>query len=178
MTTHDFGTSLQLSQDHAAAPWWDDVYLKAFPGLKARVSVRDDGWAQRGGIDTVLTLQDGSTIKIDEKVRSKVFDDFCLEYWSNIERRIPGWVAKDLACDFIAYAFIPTRTCYLLPFLLLRRAWRLHYREWVTRYKRIEAVNRVGEATYTTVSVAVPIREVLAAIGDAMIIRWGGEVAA
>jgi hypothetical protein len=35
--------------------------------------------------------------------------DFLLEYWSDYERRSPGWIEKDLACDFIAYAFVPSR---------------------------------------------------------------------
>lgn len=56
---HDFLTSLALSQTYADAPWWLDLYRQAFPTLVSAVCVRDDGWAQRGGIDRVLTLACG-----------------------------------------------------------------------------------------------------------------------
>jgi len=58
-TVHDFNESLAFSQSCADAPWWIDVYRTAFPGLVSAVSVRKDGWAQRGGIDRVLTLKSG-----------------------------------------------------------------------------------------------------------------------
>lgn len=171
MTTHDFHKSLALSRDQEDAPWWRDVYEGAFPTLRGMVSVRDDGWAQRGGIDRVLTLACGRTITVDEKVRAENWPDILLEYWSDRDRKTPGWVAKDLACDFIAYAFIPSRTCYLIPFLSLRQAWRKNRLEWVGQYRRVEAQNR----GYTTVSVAVPTAALLAGITDAMRINWPAE---
>ena len=131
---HDFDKSLEMSQAQSDAPWWIDVYRKAFPDMAAAVNVRDDGWAQRGGIDRVITLNSGKTLTVDEKVRDKDYPDFCLEYWSSIQSKTPGWVAKDLACDFIAYAFIPSATCYLLPFQTLRRAWRENHKIWVKTY--------------------------------------------
>ena len=170
---HDFDTSLALSHVHADAPWWLDVYRRAFPDLAAAVNVRSDGWAQRGGIDRVLTLASGKSLTIDEKVRDKDWPDFCLEYLSDVERQTRGWVAKDLACDFIAYAFVPSSRCYLLPFQSLRRAWRINHRAWVGQYRRVDAQNR----TYVTRSVAVPIPIVLRALGDAMCVDWRSEAA-
>lgn len=180
MKTHNFTESLQKSNEQADAPWWREVYEEAFPNLAQMICLRSDGWAQRGGIDRLLVLEDGTTLKVDEKVRSAVYDDFCLEYWSDRKRRIPGWVAKDLTCDFIAYAFVPSKTCYLLPFQILRRAWRLNGREWVGKYQKIEAFNE----GYVTVSVAVPISVLMATLCEALIIRWSspeappGDVAA
>lgn len=165
---HNFRRSLKKSHGYADAPWWLDVYREAFPDLEAAVNVRQDGWAQRGGIDRVLTLSCGKTLNVDEKVREEDWPDILLEYWSNADRRVPGWVAKDLACDFIAYAFVPSSTCYLLPFLTLRRAWRQHCKAWVRQYKRIEAKNE----GYVTVSVAVPTCVLLHALQDAMKIEW------
>ena len=165
---HNFGESLQLSQEQSDAPWWGDVYRAAFPNLQGMVCVRSDGWAQRGGIDRVLTLGCGKTLTVDEKVRAKDYGDILLEVWSDHERRIPGWVAKDLACDFIAYAIIPTETCYLLPFQTLRQAWRQNGRVWW-------ANNRVPPAQnngYQTVSVAVPVGELMDAMADAMRVSW------
>lgn len=168
MTVHDFEESLSLSQEHADGAWWMDVYRAAFPDLVGAVSVRDDGWAQRGGIDRVLTLQSGKTFTVDEKVRKEDWPDILLEYWSNYERRIPGWVAKDLACDYIAYAMVPSQTCHFLPFHLLRQAWRKNRQEWVGTYRRVEAKNK----TYTTISVPVPTQVLLDSLRDSMTVTW------
>lgn len=168
MTVHNFRESLRRSHEYEDAPWWEEVYQKAFPTLAAMPSMRSDGWAQRGGIDRILVLADGTTLTIDEKVREKDYPDFCLEYWSDRKRRKPGWIAKDLTCDYIAYAFVPSRTCYLLPFQLLRAAWRDQHEAWVRAYDKIEAINE----GYVTVSVAVPIGEVMSALVSAMTVQW------
>lgn len=128
---HDFAASLALSQSYADAPWWLDLYHRAFPTLITAVSVHDDGWAQRGGIDRVLTLACGRVFTVDEKIRTHDWPDILLEQWSDEERRVAGWVQKPLACDFIAYAFAPSRRCYLLPVVPLQRSWRLFGRRWV-----------------------------------------------
>ena len=173
MKIHDFKNSLEQSQSYADAPWWFEVYRQAFPDLRAAVNVREDGWAQRGGIDRVLTLASGKTLNVDEKVREEDWPDILLEYWSDEGNKKPGWVAKDLACDFIAYAFVPSQTCHLLPFQTLRRAWRLNRKKWVAAYKRIEAKNR----GYVTVSVPVPKTVLFAALTDAMTVSWASVAA-
>jgi hypothetical protein len=165
---NDFVTDLEWSHLQASAPWWEEVYRQAFPGFTGMQSLNSDGWAQRGGIDRQVFLNDGTVLKIDEKARRQAWPDFLLEYWSDEERKIPGWIAKPLTCDFIAYAFVPTRTCYLLPFQLLRRAWQKHRGCWVKTYGSKRAVNE----RYTTVSVAVPIDVVLASLAEAMVIEW------
>ena len=177
-TVHNFATSLRRSETQIDAAWWEAVYRKAFPTMAAMVPIRQDGWAQRRGIDRIIILASGKEIKIDEKVRDRDFNDVLLEYWSNAERRIPGWVAKDLACDFVAYAYLETQRCFLLPLHLLRRAWKHHGREWVSRaekkeegYKKVVAQNR----GYTTTSVAVSWDILYEAICDAMVVCFSPE---
>lgn len=175
---HEFQSSLAKSHAQANAPFWPRVYHTAFPKLASMSCVRQDGWAQRGGIDRVLTLDCGKTLTVDEKVRYKDYGDVLLEYWSVFRDGkgvAPGWIAKDLACDYIAYAFVPTERCLLIPFQELRRAWRAHCREWVkwgeqaTRgFCVIDAVN----PGYKTRSVAVPEVILKDAVRDAMIVRW------
>ena len=165
---HDFEESLARSHNHADADWWEKVYRQAFPNFSNMVSVRADGWAQRGGIDRVITLKSGKTVTVDEKVREKDWPDILLERWSDEARKTPGWVQKDLACDFIAYAFAPSKTCYLLPFLQLRKAWLQHGRDWVGRYREVRANN----GDYVTVSVPVPTKVLLEAISGAMKVVW------
>jgi hypothetical protein len=150
--------------------------------------VRDDGWAQRGGIDRLVDLADGTTLKVDEKVRDCAYPDIALERWSNRARRTPGWVQKKLTCDYIAYAFVPTQRCYLLPFQTLRRAWRQHGARWIAlaeadlHYPSPEAHRHRGQDGFSTVwadngsywteSIAVPIPALLDALTDAMVVGW------
>lgn len=178
MTVHDFQESLEKSKAQEDAPWWEPVYRKAFPGFVSSMSVRSDGWAQRGGIDRVVNLASGKTVFIDEKVRyRKNTGDILLEQWSRYEPpRTPGWMQKDLACDFIAYAFVPDEMCYVLPFLQLRRAWLESGSEWIVSareqrngFRFIDAQNK----GYTTRSIAVPIPELLAALHSAQVVDWG-----
>lgn len=163
---HNFNDSLAKSKAQEDNPIWEIIYRNAFVNFSCMNSVREDGWAQRGGIDRVVMLKSGKTLTVDEKIRETDYGDILLEYWSSKESRIPGWVAKDLACDYIAYAVIPSNKCYLLPFQQLRLAWKLNHSKWVKLYKEIHAKN----SGYTTISVAIPIDVLLKSLNDAMIV--------
>lgn len=173
---HSFATSLALSKEHEDSPWWHEIYSRAFPGHLSSVSVRNDGWAQRGGIDRVITLKSGKTVTIDEKVRLQDWPDIALERWSDRARKTPGWVQKDLACDFIAYAFVPSQRCYLFPFLTLRRAWALEGKRWCDLAEAKQGgfgVVLSDNDGYVTESIAVPTEVLLSAIRQAIVISWG-----
>lgn len=163
---HHFADSLALSESFTDAPWWTDLYRKAFPTLTSAVSIRDDGWAQRGGIDRIITLECGRVFTVDEKVRTAEWPDILLERWSNEASRVPGWIQKPLACDFIAYAFAPSQRCYLLPTAPLQRAWRMNGRHWIEQYGERKAHN----PGYVSTSVPVPIKTLMAAISAAMVL--------
>ena len=175
-TVHKFGDSLAASHAQASAPWWWEVYHQAFGDrLEATLCVRHDGWAQRGGIDRQLILTDGTILKVDEKVRYKDYPDFFLEVSSDDSRRPPdGWMEKPLTCDFIAYAFVPSQTCYLLPYQLLKCAWDQHKRGWWTEYGLKSVPNR----GYTTTGIPVPIPVVLDAVQDAIRVTWTAKAGA
>lgn len=164
---HDFRSSLRKSQEQADAPWWEQVYRRAFPSFAAMTYVGDCP-AQRDGVDRLVITSSAHTYKIDEKVRDKDWPDFFLEFWSVREQQKPGWIASDLAADFIAYAFVPSKRCYLLPFPSLRLAWKENRQAWVGAYGTRNVPNR----GYTTVGTPVPIPVVLDAIRDAMLVRW------
>ena len=163
---HSFSESLALSEGYADASWWLDLYRKAFPTLSSAVCIRNDGWAQRGGIDRILTLECGRVFTVDEKVRTSEWPDILLERWSDEAGRKPGWVQKPLACDFIAYAFAPSRRCFLLPVTPLQRAWRLNGKHWISTFGERKARN-VG---YVSTNVPVPIDTLMGAISAAMIL--------
>ena len=123
---------------------------------------------QHLGIDRVIQLGSGKTLYIDEKKRDKDYKDFFLEYESiGPHYYAKGWIEKDLFIDYLAYAFFPSRQCYLLPWLMLKTAWLIHGSGWKKRYPV-----RTGEnASYGTYGVCVPIPVVLNAIKGMMFVQ-------
>lgn len=191
MAIHDFGEQLAYSHEQADACYWPEVYQQAFPDMVHSLDLRHDGWHQRAGRDRAVILASGRSIFIDEKVRSRAWDDIAIEVWSTYPARgsppfrpvpgaVPGWGAKPLDCDFLAYAFEPIRTCYLFPFLGIRAAWEKHRAAWIRKandevggFRWIVASNR----RYNTISVAVPTAELQASIADALTVQWAREAA-
>jgi hypothetical protein len=197
MSVHRFRRSLGKSHKWADAPWWDEVYEAAFPGC-IRQDMREDGWWQRAGIDKLLHLPNATTVSVDEKVREEYYPDFAIEYFhvpdvraENISTRDgwntarsrgrlrDGWI-KTAACDYLAYAWVPRRRCYLLPMRDLQRAWeREKYTWWDLAEKchggfRFIDADNDGEfgGRYVTRSVAVPVTVLLASIQRSMEFTW------
>jgi hypothetical protein len=189
MAVHQFEASLAWSHDQSDKPYWAEVYQRAFPDMVHMLDLRHDGWHQRAGRDRAIILASGRSIFVDEKARREAYDDILIEVWSKYPQRgtapfpphvpgaVPGWGVKPLDCDFLAYAFEPTRTCYLFPFLGVRAAWAKHARLWIKKasqeqdgFRWVVARNR----TYNTVSIAVPIPTLQAHMTDALTIQWGG----
>lgn len=162
---YDFHESLAASHAAQDLPFWQEVYKTAFPNFQSMNNHREDGAHQRNGIDRSIVLSNGKCLWIDEKVRGRnrktgeVYEDIALEYLSNRDRNIPGWVCKPLMCDYIAYAIAPLGRCYLLPVIQLQSAWQRCGETWKLNYpKKIEAFNRDKQTGYSwwTVSVGVP----------------------
>lgn len=180
---HDFKQSLKWSHDQEDQPFWLEVYAKAFPTMVNTHSTREDGWAQRGGIDRTIMLEDGTVITVDEKVRAEKWPDILIEHWSDLNRRVPGWGHRDksLTCDYIAYAMIPSQICYLLPYQVLRRAVKLNGEMWWNKahspapeYRDYRVV-KADNGNYWTYSYTVPIETLLDAIRDCLVITWEGN---
>lgn len=195
MTIHEFDKSLAASHAYADEPWWPEVYEAAFPRYQMQ-DMRADGWWQRAGIDRILNLPNGTQVRVDEKVRGPevLGGDFALEvcsewYGAGDPRNKPGWVALPVACDYLAYAFVRLRRCYLLPMRELQRTWVQHKNEWWRRalederqyaesgrhgeFRFADAKNRgrYGKP-YVTRCVCVPVPVVLDAIRGCMVFEW------
>lgn len=164
MTVHDFNESLRRSHSASDLPIWLEIYRKAFPTLQAAIDHRQDGEHQRAGIDRSVILSNSKQILIDEKVRWKAYDDIALEYWSDRDRRIPGWVCKPLRADFICYAIAPIGRAYLLPVPQLQQAWEKYGGAWRSAYPDCNAYNK----RYVTVSCPVPVAVLFKAIGECL----------
>lgn len=150
---HNFIERLSFSERASDESFWLSVYRKAFPGMVNHMPCPGDNETQRAGIDRLILLNNGRVLRIDEKKREKVYPDILLEYISVDTTGAPGWIEKNLAIDYLAYAFMPTQRVYLLDWLTLRRAWVANRDNWKRTYRRISAQN-IG---YKTWSVAVPI---------------------
>ena len=177
--TYDFKEQLAKSHMAEDMPFWKEIYKKAFPDMVTMISHRQDGEHQRAGIDRSIILHNSKQILIDEKVRYRsektgmVYEDIILEYWSNEEQRSPGWVIKPLRADYIAYAIEPLGICYLLPVIQLQQAWKKWGERWKAKYpKPIKARTRTSNGHYTTVSVAVEVKELFKAIGACLRIEF------
>jgi hypothetical protein len=194
MTVHDFTRSLDYSHDQSDGAYWHEVYRQAFPDMRDIVDLRHNGWHQRAGRDRAIVLSTGRTLYVDEKARDCTYSDILLEIWSVYPHdgeppydpranAVPGWAAKPLDCDYLAYAFVPTQTCHLFPFFGIRAAWEKHRVKWLHKatdetrgYRWVVASNRrVNGSTYKTVSIAVPIPALRDAIADSMTVKWTAE---
>lgn len=164
---HDFKDQLKYSEVASDAPFWDQVYRKAFPSLVNHMPCPGDFETQRAGIDRLILLNNGRILRIDEKKRREVYQDILLEFVSNDTTKAPGWVEKNLAIDYLAYAFMPTRKVYLLDWLTLRRAWVANKNAWKAKYRNVAAKNN----GYNTLSVAVPIYILQRAMNDSTVIE-------
>lgn len=164
----NFQDDLAYSHAQSDQPFWGEVYRQAFPDMETMSNVRKDCLAQRGGIDRIILTKSGRVWTIDEKARRKVYDDILLEYVSNDRTQAPGWVVKELMCDFIAYAQVPVRKCFLLPVLSLQRAWQLRGKHWLEIYGTRTAWNN----DYCTLNCPVPYSELMRRMSEAMFFTW------
>jgi hypothetical protein len=178
MTVHSFQKSLEESHKNDTAPFWEAIYRKAFgEDFLGFHSVLQDGPSQRAGIDRIVVLRSTKVLTFDEKVRSSSYPDILLEIWSDYQRRTPGWAhsTKRLLCDYIAYAVLPSRTCHLLPYQLLRSILAENVQDWASLADRQQQgfcwVN-ADNGTYVTRSLCVPTNVLLDCFRQSMTVTW------
>lgn len=145
------------NRDSALWESWYRGYFASFVRAEYRPNDFD---LQQAGVDTIVFLASGQRL-IEEKERKTDYGDIALEYWGDYEGKRPGWIEKPSRCDFLAYAFLPSQTCYFLPFDLLQHAWYANKASWIKRYRKVRAQNE----GYSSYSLAVPIGHLLAAMG-------------
>lgn len=171
---HNFAQELAWSEFQSDEPFWDSIYRKAFPNMVNHMLCSGDIKSQRLGIDRSVLLASGRTLYIDEKKRRKDSKDILLEYVSVDSSNAPGWIEKDLAIDYLAYAFMPSQKVYLFDWLMLRRAWCQYRTEWIAKGEKKEGgfwkviAQNVG---YNTISVAIPINILRNAVSLSYIIK-------
>jgi len=161
---NNFKKDLDFSYKAEDLPIWRTIYAKAFPGYQGCTNMRDNGQTQYLGIDRTIVLSSGKAIYVDEKVRRKDYGDILIEYTSNDQKKTKGWAEKPLFCDYIAYAILPSRKCYLLPVPQLQKAWAKNKEAWISQFGTKPADNTF----YKTLNCPVPVNILFKAIGKTL----------
>ena len=165
MYKNSFNKQLKYSEDSSHEDFWQAVYRRAFPDMEISW-IPNEPDLKLSGVDRVIRMVNGSQIFIDEKKRKDEWSDILLEFISNDKTSAPGWMEKPLNIHYLAYAFMPRKRCYLLPWQPLRRAWLTYRDSWLNAYRHIKAINE----GYTTHSVAIPIDVMLKSVNAALVI--------
>jgi hypothetical protein len=157
---NDFKNDLEYSLDSTEDKLFNEFYFKAFPNLR-EIEVCNDMERQRKGIDKILHFNNGNWFSIDEKKRRSDYGDILLEIWS-VDKKKRGWLFT-CQCDYIVYAIMPSLKVYLLPTILLKKAWVTNSEKWIQYTPKI-AENK----GYVTESRAIKVDELLSAIANEM----------
>lgn len=166
---HEFDENLLYSVEPEESEYLDSVYKQIFPELKDIEFIKTRG-GQREGIDKRLYFKNGAIITLEEKKRRVDYGDILLEMWSVRERQILGWLYTSHA-DYISYFIPSSQKLYILPLLLIRKAWVRNKEQWTNQYRELRAKNQ----DYTTISRAIPINVLLSAIQQEMEISIAPE---
>jgi len=112
-----------------ASPYFDLAYRKIWK-IKTITVIRDTPRGIKEEIDKILTLEDGSQITIEEKIRDKKYinNDIVIEEQSNIEKNTPGWIYYSKA-DYLAYSWLQDGLSKILIFNMEK------LREWYQKNK-------------------------------------------
>jgi len=124
-----------------------EIVMDMLPGC---VSISGTDLAlDKRGVDYVATLRRGAEVLVDMKARKMGCSRFwrsgpelALETWSVVpgvrQAGKVGWTLDEgKITDYTLHVFDPSDTtlAYLLPFQLLRVAFRLRFRDWYSAYK-------------------------------------------
>lgn len=139
----------------------------------------------KSGIDYIATLRGGATVGIDHKARAagckkhwRQGPELALEKWSvvpseNCPTGKPGWTLDESkATDYTLHTFAieDTFVAYLLPFQLLRVAFRRRINQWWKSFRHeLQISTRQGSGGWRSECIFVPAFEVLEGIKEEMI---------
>ena len=178
MNKYSFDERLAFSNGIVGATCLDTIKAMMIGVDKIeRSTLKDD----KNGIDYWVTLRRGARVGIDHKAR----DSGCSRFWTNGEPELSlelwsvlpengnagvvGWTLSETKnTDYTLHTFDKKDTdqCYLLPFQLLRMAFRSRCKDWM-KMMRGPAIQNSGR--WKSQCVFVPAFMVLDAIQEAMV---------
>ena len=175
--THDFQSKLAFSLGEQEKVDMDTL-RSVIPGC---VSVRKTTPAEdRTGVDYIATLRGGAEIFIDAKTRERGASrywrrgeaEIALEKWSVVcsaacPQGKAGWTLSEASpVHYILYTFDRSDwgEFYLLPFQLLRAAFRRNCAAWEKAYQ----AKQQNSGRWKSEAIFVPVSVVLSAVSDEM----------
>ena len=170
----DFQTKLEASRQGMTAAPLIQAWLVGCVRVD-QAGVADD----KNGIDYWATLRNGARVGIDHKLREKGaarywrwgVPELAMEVWS--VKPTPGrpgktgWTLDESKnTDYVLYSFHDedSDSAYLLPFQLLRLAFRLHCADWLKEYHAKDQ----DSGGWKSQAIFVPAPVVLTAVQDQM----------
>lgn len=159
---YNFNASLKKSQSDQDLTFWKTLYVDWFGEGITIIKHPEHGVHQKEGIDRSIVLPNSRQFLIEEKVDWYETGNMFLEYWSSYDDRSPGWIEKPLRCDYLVYAFPKCGQAFLFDFLQLRKTWFANKNEFIRKYGEKRVYNDKGRCKWTTVGVAVPVRDIYA----------------
>lgn len=162
VATKGFAEQVEQGNTYVSEAKWRDILLRAFPDAVEIIQVSDKKEDKRGR-DWLVVYLSGTSTRVQVKAQSPRYDDFVIEYLANDKTNTPGWINLDPGIDYIAYAIPLRRTVYLLPWGLLKHAWRQHGTRWIQKGEQTQDGFRIAKCRQTwggvTHSVVVPVEE-------------------
>jgi len=147
-----FDKAIELEKK--ASPYFDSAYRKIW--RVETITVVRNTPKGREEIDKILTLEDGSQITIEEKVRDKKYanNDIVIEEQSNIEKDTPGWIYYSKA-DYLAYSWLQNGLTKILLFDMEK------LREWYLKNKdKYNIVTTDTDNMYHTSFRIIPLEDI------------------
>jgi hypothetical protein len=169
--TNNYHKDLEFAENGKHDKLVEAIMRKAFPDVLHCIPNHKGRKSQRNGIDWTLLFDNEKHLAIDVKFRRKTWEDILLEFISCDTTNSPGWMEKDLHIDFILYIFLDSQIGIFLEWLLLQRTWRVCKEFWIQEYGTIPAKNYDNGIEYTTLSIPVPVEELLHKYSLATIIQ-------
>jgi hypothetical protein len=178
MNNFDFNERLSFSVTSNGRTF-ESIIQETLPGI-AMVE-KTNAEQDKTGVDYVVTLRRGSRVFVDLKLRDKGCSRFwksgeelALETWSVIPEDgcagKTGWTLDEAkATHYTMHAFHPedSTQVFLLPFQLLRKAFRQNVKTWKTLYR----TERQSSGSWKSECVFVPADIILSAITEASVSR-------
>ena len=156
---------------------FEEVILQTLPGSVS--VIKTDVETDKTGIDYIDTLVGGAKVYIDLKLR----EQGCSKYWQNGEPELAletwsvtpengmngkaGWTwdtSKRTHYTLHVFDKSDTNKMYLLPFQLLRKAFRTNAKNWIKRYKIGNQTSTKRNQAWKSQCVFVPATVVLESI--------------
>ena len=176
MAEYDFANKLEISKGKVAET--STLTIKSMiPGCVTVVASTE--CQDRTGIDFIATLRGGAELFIDMKSR----EHGCSRFWKNNEPELAletysvmetknnkakiGWTLNQASkTDYTLHVFDSRdcTDCWLLPFQLLRVAFRVNYHNWSQRFR----IAQQDSGAWDSQCVFVPVSVVVEGINKQM----------